>query len=902
MHSFPDNLSFRYPWRSYQEKVLNQLGHHLSNRHLHLVAPPGSGKTVLGLEVMLRLNEPTFIVAPTLAIKNQWADRFVELFLQTSKQPDWISTDIRKPAFVTITTYQSLHSLYQRASSKDTIHSNEEAEQEEAIADLESSEEAAANAREAEAIMDAIRSVGVKTLILDEAHHLRTGWWRSTITFRDSLHAPAVIALTATPPYDVSAAEWQRYIDLCGPIDLEISVPELVREAELCPHQDFIYASMPSKEEIAFVGAFQQEVRAVQKEILVNSAIIQLLEKHPWIADCEKHIEDILSSPSYFSSMLIFLREAGSMAWEQGLPLLGESDEKLPRLDEEWLEELLNGFLFRDRHIDPKDTAVKQLRRRLHRTGAIERRKVYLRSNPSIDRMLIQSVSKLDSINSIVDFEVGQLGDGLRLVILADYIRLPDLPKASGDEKPLTRLGVIPIFESIRRRLGRRVSLGVLTGSIVIVPQDSLPLLEKSAEELEMSFSCRPLPHDADYVIVEVTGAGRQQLVSAVTAVFSNGGIQVLVGTAALLGEGWDAPSVNTLIMASYVGTFMLSNQMRGRAIRTDRMKPEKTSNIWHLVCVDRKEKLGGSDMQTVTRRFQSLVGLAFDRDSVETGIGRMNLPPPPFSEVSIEKMNDWMLTYAGRREELSVRWNRAIVNKLEMVEELKTAKELLPRPFKSPHTLKALVVFGMVSGLIYLFDIFDFLIYYPKMSLLMKLLIAGGIALLVSWPFLFKAIRLYLRHGTLESSMVELGQALYGTLHHIGLIETAPSPDRVGAEQDIDGHVMCWMNGGTTHEQTVFVKALQELLDPVDNPRYLLIRKEDSKYLKRKDYHAVPQEIGRRKEHAEYFLAQWEKHIGKGEIVYTRTKEGRKLLLKARMQAMSAAFVKKGERISVWR
>ena len=53
----------------------------------------------------------------------------------------------------------------------------------------------------------------------------------------------------------------------------------------------------------------------------------------------------------------------------------------------------------------------------------------------------------------------------------------------------------------------------------------------------------------------------------------------------ALLGEGWDAPCINTLVLASSVGSFMLSNQMRGRAIRVDSAQPQKTANIWHLVC-----------------------------------------------------------------------------------------------------------------------------------------------------------------------------------------------------------------------------------------------------------------------------------------------------------------------------
>jgi hypothetical protein len=38
---------------------------------------------------------------------------------------------------------------------------------------------------------------------------------------------------------DVSPFEWQRYEELCGPVDAEVSVPELVLEGDLCPHQDY---------------------------------------------------------------------------------------------------------------------------------------------------------------------------------------------------------------------------------------------------------------------------------------------------------------------------------------------------------------------------------------------------------------------------------------------------------------------------------------------------------------------------------------------------------------------------------------------------------------------------------------------------------------------------------------
>ncbi len=62
------DIRFKNSWRKYQQRVLNDLQTHLADKHLHIIAPPGSGKTVLGLEVAIRLNKPTLILAPTIAI------------------------------------------------------------------------------------------------------------------------------------------------------------------------------------------------------------------------------------------------------------------------------------------------------------------------------------------------------------------------------------------------------------------------------------------------------------------------------------------------------------------------------------------------------------------------------------------------------------------------------------------------------------------------------------------------------------------------------------------------------------------------------------------------------------------------------------------------------------------
>lgn len=88
---FPENTKFKYSWRRYQKKVLDSLQNHLVDGHLHIIAPPGSGKTILGLEVALRLNQLTLILAPTIAIRNQWVQKFCKLsfLMQSAEIKPW---------------------------------------------------------------------------------------------------------------------------------------------------------------------------------------------------------------------------------------------------------------------------------------------------------------------------------------------------------------------------------------------------------------------------------------------------------------------------------------------------------------------------------------------------------------------------------------------------------------------------------------------------------------------------------------------------------------------------------------------------------------------------------------------------------------------------------------------
>ena len=128
-------MHFNGTWRSYQQRILDDLDYHLRDQKLHVVAAPGAGKTTLGIEVIARLQRPTLILCPTNTIKNQWRERICTSFLQ-EKDYGIVSTLIRKPGYLTVTTYQALLAAFcGRAEEDDAPATDENAEQEEVETD-----------------------------------------------------------------------------------------------------------------------------------------------------------------------------------------------------------------------------------------------------------------------------------------------------------------------------------------------------------------------------------------------------------------------------------------------------------------------------------------------------------------------------------------------------------------------------------------------------------------------------------------------------------------------------------------------------------------------------------------------------------------------------------------------
>jgi superfamily II DNA or RNA helicase len=910
--SLPDVMTFRKTWRVYQSRLLDHLDGYLQNNRLHLIAAPGSGKTVLGLEVIKRVNQPTLVLAPTITIRDQWVDRLVDLFLPPgSGKPAWVSTELGNPAFLTIATYQALHAVCSGEPEEQTQPIEAEENGDSRNHELEllgNGANASHGAQGHAALPEVFTEAKFQALVLDEAHHLRAEWWKTLTSVAAQLNEPTIVALTATPPYDVSPFEWQRYEELCGPVDAEVSIPELVLEGDLCPHQDYVYFSTPTEKEQKVISDFRAAVASFVGRLRSNESFKDAILAHPWISIPEEHTEQILDDPEYLSSMVVFLNATGREVPRAVLRTLGLSHKRIPTVELEWLEVLLSRCLYSDtENFRRSEQILKSIRRELLEIGAIERRRVKLRDPSDHLKLLTTSITKLKSVEEIVRLEAGAQGDELRCVILTDFIRKGEMPTSAGEVAVCEDIGVVPIFESLRRAALSDIRLGILSGSLVIIPNSAEPILKQAAAALGIKsrdLSISPLIHDPAYSSVEIRGEYCRGAVRLITSVFTQGGITVLVGTKSLLGEGWDAPCINTLVLASFVGSFVLSNQMRGRSIRVDSMQPQKTANVWHLVCVEPGLFGPGDDYELLVRRCSTFAGVNSAAPAIENGTERLGLGHPPFSRNQIAQINARTCQRALDRKGLRQQWQDALGagSIKQMTDGLKAPDESLPRGFVLVNTIAALLIqaayvfvailesFGRMLGRVRTTD--DF---WNFAVLLL------GIAAVVTLPWSVIALWRFIRHGTPERSIKQIGRAVLEALEYEGSIDQHAGDFRVYVDRNSNGTVFCWIGGGRGKEQATFLRALRETLSPIDNPRYLLARKKIWRFF-REDYFAVPDVLARKKEVAELFARRWKRRVGSAQLVYTRTPEGRKVLLRARNHSLSGAFQKRPERVSCWK
>jgi superfamily II DNA or RNA helicase len=277
---------------------------------LHIVAPPGSGKTVLGLYLWAEcIRAPALVLSPNSAIQAQWVAK-LDLFDFPGGMAGVAGADPQTPRLLTSLTYQAvtlprrggedidsqavelwINKLVEKGQAKDP----EEAEV--WIEDLKrhnrdyyaerlgvyrkAARDAVATAGEALRTLhisaletlQRLKQAGIGVLILDECHHLLGHWGRVLAVVHRYFEHPIVLGLTATPPdrRGKSAEDVKRYDELFGPIDYEIPTPAVVKDGFLAPYQDLVQFVRPTPEELAYVANADQQLHDLVEEFCRHS-------------------------------------------------------------------------------------------------------------------------------------------------------------------------------------------------------------------------------------------------------------------------------------------------------------------------------------------------------------------------------------------------------------------------------------------------------------------------------------------------------------------------------------------------------------------------------------------------------------------------------------------------------
>ncbi|MDW7926160.1 hypothetical protein [Enterococcus faecium] len=260
---------------------------------------------------------------------------------------------------------------------------------------------------------------------------------------------------------------------------------------------------------------------------------------------------------------------------------------------------------------------------------------------------------KKQAVCQILLKEEVQLKQELTAVILMDRICKEVLAGSDGT----LAYGVVPLFDEVVRLLGNTQQIGAICGEFLLLPK-----MLVTVELAELATGMNEHPYMSGYFYLTVDDKNRQALMQAVTRLLTEKKLNILVGTVSLLGEGWDCPAINLLILANQASTFVQTQQLRGRGLRLGAQN--KVTNIWHLAIglpgVPLSEQ---PDLKRMLRRLGNISGLTFESSpKIESGGDRFALPLE-YTTTTMETYTQSMFYFSCERSRLKEQWSTALAD-----------------------------------------------------------------------------------------------------------------------------------------------------------------------------------------------------------------------------------------------
>lgn len=811
--------------RAHQQRALDAFEQHCEATRFHFVMPPGSGKTLLGSLIAARRGLKTVVLVPNTAIQSQWVALWQAAGSATVGTQRDLSTD------VTVLTYQAIATFNEGEGPPSArLHPN------------------------ALATIATLRSQPV-TLVLDEAHHLAAVWGQVLVDILEQAQA-TVVALTATPRDALSPDEAALTDTLFGPVLFAVSTPALVRESVLAPYRELPWFVEPTVAEQEYLAAsalrWQELLTAVMEPDFGPVGFFSYIDE-AWVRHEGVTWSHIERNRPEVARAVLRLSHNGLCALAEGARMRDE--HRQPMQIEDWVA-LLSDY-GRTVLAQPEQPGWERLRAGLRSVGWTLTTRGGRKGQSSLDRVLSRSASKAVAAGYLVAQETLIRGNDLRAVVLTDFENAQAAPAA--DVRSVLAASAGSAWEALAQVQAANPELRVvlMTGESV---GGSIDVLETLAPP-----GVRVQARGGGFA--EMVGSwGPRDWVPLVTAAFQAGTVHVLIGTRGLLGEGWDAPSANVLIDLTAATTSTAVVQVRGRAIRRDPQRPEKAANIWSVCCVADDHPRGDLDYRRLVAKHRGY--LAPDA-SGEIAAGIEHLDPacspyaPPTSDVR-NAINANALDAAARLADTRQAWQvgQAYNDVIETVVRIRSRRALgVPEvqvrswaglPAAVTAAAAAVGSLGAVAA------------QAPVPVVAASAVGAGAAGLLGtrgwrSWRARRKATQV----GD-DGMLVAIGRAVAQTLQSgAGVVDV---------QLDSQGQWVLGWSGVSEQLSREFAEAVEQVVSPIDFPRYLVSRKVGRRAVM---WHAVPDAFGVNKDRAQAFLAGWQQYVSRGQVLYTGSAEG---------------------------
>jgi superfamily II DNA or RNA helicase len=776
------------------------------------------------------------------------------------------------------------------------------------------------------ALVDRLVAAGTGCIVLDEAHHLLDYWAAILAHLVERLPEAVVVGLTATPPASAGPDELENYLALVDGIDFEVPTPAVVRSGHLAPYQDLVQVVEPTADERRFLEHEDRVLEEAMAGVFADPRFAGHVEARINRANGTPTWDELVSEEFELAVAGVrYLTEAGrTLAPDVQAPpeMLGPLQ---PRDRLALVRDWCLGFLrvspdARDR------AALADLRQALRTLGMVMTDAGWRPAPSPLDRILAYSSAKVEAMVAILRTEQASMGERVRAVVLTDFETSSalSLRRLRGVLDPESGGAVRAIRAIVDDPEAGHLEPIMVTGRTVLADAD---LAGRLATELTARFEREGVratvrTEDAGHGLVAVDGAGPdwapRAWVPAVTELFERGVTRCIVGTRGLLSEGWDSLTLNTLVDLTTAGTYASVNQIRGRSIRLDPNDPHKVANNWDLVCVASDLRGGWRDLERLAAKHGHVWGLG-PEGRVVRGIGHVDprlvlLPANPVAaalsgvaHVSAADINRRAVDRARHRSDAYEEWG--VGKPYENFEFrgtiLDPSRASIRTAFTWGRSLKALLNLIVANLLLYL-TAFGYAL--PRfldagVSLAWLVVAVGGFLIITIGVSIRLGLR-YVRAAFIElpvdSYLLDFGRAVAEALRETRLAPA--SPDRVRVTETETASYEVHLDTSDQEASDRFADAYRELFEPITDQRYLVERDEASlsgtfyrpiwyvlrglfRPFRRRTtvYHPVPAIFARRRELAEAFAKAWSRWVGGRRLVYTRSDEGARILLRER-------------------